>query len=95
MENRLSAIYSKFGICLDPFFLVDYFRHIEFDSIGVELSILYFTGLPVKISLTWYISIPEDCFYLADPDGTPYAAFHLGLYYLPKYLFRAIPEKST
>ena len=77
------------------FFLVDYSGHIEFDTIGMESSNLYFKGLPVKISLTWYISIPEYCFYLADPDGTPYAAFHLGLYYLRKYLFRAIPEKNT
>ena len=57
MENCLSAIYSKFGICLDPFFLVDYFRHIEFDTIGMELSNLYFKGLPVKSSIKSCMSL--------------------------------------
>ena len=40
--------------------LMDYPIHI--DTISMELSILYFKGLPVKISIK-YLSVPEDFFY--------------------------------
>ena len=34
-------------------------------TISMEKSILYFKGLPVKISIKWCISVPEDYFYLS------------------------------
>ena len=45
-------------------------------------------------------AVPENCFYLsilnsADPDEMlPYAAFHLGLQCLPKYLFIIIQNET-
>ena len=38
---------------------------IYIDTQSMELSILYFNGLPVKISMKWGISVPEDCVYLS------------------------------
>ena len=73
-------------------FSLDYPIHI--DTICIELSILYFKGLPLKISIKWCISVSEDSFFIfvyifansADPDEVPpYEAFHLGLYCLPIY----------
>ena len=70
---------------------MDYPIHI--DTISMELSVLYFKVLLVKISIKWCISVPEDCLYFilannADPDEMPpYAAFHLSLHFLSKYLF--------
>ena len=65
-------------------FIMDY--HIHIDTISMELSILYFKGLLVLISLKRCISVTEDCFILAntaDPDEMlPYAAFHQGLHCL-------------
>ena len=66
---------------------------------SMELFFLYLKGLPVKISIKWCISVAEDWFYLknsAYPDEMPpYAAFHLGLHCLTKYLFIGIQiEKS-
>ena len=74
---------------LTLFIIVD--DTIYIDMVSMKLSILYFKGLPVKISIIYiYISIPEDCFPLsnsADPVKIPpYVAFHLGLHCLPKYL---------
>ena len=40
----------------------------------MEESISYFKGLLVKISIKWCISVPEDCFILANsayPDEMP------------------------
>ena len=42
----------------------------------MELSILYFKWLPVKLSIKRYISVPEGCFYFikaksANPDEMP------------------------
>ena len=55
------------------------------------MSILYLKRFSDKISTVGCISVPEDCIFLAksaDPDKMlPYAAFHLGLHCLPKYLF--------
>ena len=70
--------------------LMDYPIHI--DTISMELSILYFKGLPVKMSITWCNSVHEDCVFIlansADPDEMlPNAAFHLGLHCFPKYRF--------
>ena len=74
---------------------------IRIDTISMALSILYCKGLPVKISRKLCVSIPEYCFYLfilansADPDEMPpYAAFHLGLHCLPKYLFTGIRNEK-
>ena len=48
---------------------------IHIDTISVELSIVYFKGSHVEANS-------------ADPDEMQhYAAFHLGLHCLPKYLF--------
>ena len=43
------------------FILMDYPIHIA--TISLELSILYFKGLPVKLSIKQCISVHEDCFY--------------------------------
>ena len=32
---------------------------IHIGTISMDLSILYFKGLPIKISIKWYISVPE------------------------------------
>ena len=66
---------------------MEYPKH--FDTTGMELSILCFRGLPVKMSLKVWVSIPS--FILANSADTdempPYAAFHLGRHCLPKYTF--------
>ena len=38
---------------------------IHINTLSMELSILYFKGLQVKISMKWGISVPEDCFFLS------------------------------
>ena len=38
---------------------------IHVDTICMDLSILYFNGLPVKFSVKWGFSYPEDCFIIA------------------------------
>ena len=57
----------------------------------MELSILYFKGSPVKISVFLSVKI---AFILANSAYTdempPYAAFHLGHHCLLKYLFAII-----
>ena len=45
---------------LTVFILIDNPIHIDM----MELSNLYFKGLPVKISAKLFISVLEDCFYL-------------------------------
>ena len=37
---------------------------MNIDTISIELSILYFKGLPVKTSIKWCIAVPKDCFHL-------------------------------
>ena len=53
---------------------------------------MYLKGSRIEFSKSLNISIPEDFLILAnsaDPDEMQhYAAFHLGLHCLPKYLFR-------
>ena len=79
------------------FLLMDY--TILIDTIRMELSILYFKGLSVKSSIKWCISVHEDWFISAnsaDPDEMPpYAAFHLGLHCLSKYLFTGIQNEKS
>ena len=41
---------------------MDYPIHI--DTFSMELTILYFKGLPVKISIKWWTSVLEDWFVL-------------------------------
>ena len=64
------------------FSLIDYPIYFRMD-----LSTLYFNGLPVKISIKLCIFVPEIHFYLrhsVDPDVIPpYAALNLGLHCLP------------
>ena len=60
---------------------------IYIDTIIAELSILYFKGLPSFMK--WCISVPEDCFILAnsaDPDEMPP--------YMPEYLFTEIQNEK-
>ena len=49
----------------------------------MELFILYFKGLLVRISIKLCILVPE----AESRLFLSYAAFHLGLHGLPKYLF--------
>ena len=75
---------------------MDYPIHI--DTISMELSILCCRGLPVKIykndvflSLKNVLIITNS----ADPDEMlPYAAFHLGLHCLPKYLCTGVVNEK-
>ena len=64
----------------------------------MELSILHFKGLLVKISIKWCISVPEDCFYFSKQtdhnEMPPQGAFHLSLHCLPKYLFTGIQNEK-
>ena len=57
----------------------------------MELFILYFKGLQVKIlknDVFLFLKIDIVLTNSADPDKIlPYAAFHLGLHCLPNYLF--------
>ena len=62
----------------------------------MDLFILYFKGPQVEISKFYYISVPEDCFYLsklyrADPDEMLH---HLGLHCLTKYLSTRIQNEE-
>ena len=65
----------------------------------MDLSILYFKGPQVQISKFYSISVPEDCFYLSKLNSAEidemlhYAAFHLGLHCLPKYLSNGIQNE--
>ena len=65
----------------------------------MELSILYFKGLLAKISIKWWFTVAEDYFILANSADTdemqPKVAFHLGLHFLPKYLFTGIQNEKT
>ena len=71
------------------FILMDYPIHI--DTISMELSISYFKGFSVKISINGVLLSLKIVFilaYSADPDEMlPYVAFHLGIHCLHKYLF--------
>ena len=55
--------------------------------------------MPVKISTNDVFLYPKIVFIIAnraDPDEMPpYAAFHLGLHYLPKYLFTVIQNEKA
>ena len=52
----------------------------------------YVKGSHVELFKSWYISVSEGCFILAISvyldEMQHYAAFHLGLHCLPKYLIR-------
>ena len=75
---------------------MDYFIYI--DTISKELSILYFKGWLVKISVKWHVFVDEDCFILANSaecdeansaeadEMPPCVPFHQVLHYLPKYM---------
>ena len=71
-NNRKNALIPKSNIHSSYFFYHHYsssfhsdgLSHTYMDTIGMELSILYFKGLPVKISIRLCISVPQDCFYL-------------------------------
>ena len=75
---------------------MDYPIHI--DTISMELSILYFKKLSVKLFLNDVFLFPKIVFNFAnsaDPDEMPtYAAYHLGLHCLPKYLFTGIQNEK-
>ena len=76
---------------------MDYPIHI--DSKSMELSILYFKGLPVTI-LCNDVFLPLKINFIiansAETDEMPhYVAFHLGLHCLPKYLFTGIQNEKS
>ena len=56
------------------------------------LPILKYKGIELEFSELLCFSVPESCFNLSksvDLDEMPhFAAFHLGLHFLPKYPFR-------
>ena len=65
------------------------------DRMNIELPNKSFKESQIGMSKLWFISVPADHFHYcknsADPDEVPlYAAFHLGLHSLPKYLFVGI-----
>ena len=59
-------------------------------TISMDLSILYFKGLLVKISINdIFLSLKIVCILANSADSDempPYVAFHQGLHCLPKYL---------
>ena len=67
---------------------------MQIKAIGMGKSILCFKESQIGIGQFWCIFVPENCFYInkhVDPDEMPhYAAFHLGLPCLLKYLFRGL-----
>ena len=70
---------------------------IHIDTISMGLPIVYFKGAQVefsKLRCTCF-SVPEGCLNLANSADSDemqqYAAFHLGLHCLPKYLYRGFP----
>ena len=64
--------------------LVDFPIYVYIDTKSKGLPILYFKGSQVDASKLWCISVPEDCFNLANSAD---AAFHLTFHCLPKYPF--------
>ena len=94
----LYHIFSSKAICtfktlyglMDSFFWLD--------TIHLGWSIVYIKGSQVIISNENCISFSEIVFVLAnsvDPDEMlHYAAFHLGLHYLPRYTLRSQLKKN-
>ena len=76
----------------NPFILIDY--PISIYTISLELSILYFKGLLVNISINDVFTSCRLFLFLANSAGRckipPCAAFHFGIHSLPKYLFTCI-----
>ena len=68
------------------------FYPMQLDTICMPLSILYFKGLPAKISIKTYISVPTNSAKLDEMQ--PYVTFHLGLRCLQKYLFASIQDEK-
>ena len=71
---------------------------IRIDTISMSLSILYFKGFSVQISINGVFLSLKIVFILAnsaDPDEMlPYAAFHLGIHCLRKYMFIDIQNET-
>ena len=69
-----------------------------FDTINLGKSFVHIKGCQVIILKKYCILLSEDMFYLysVDPDEMQhYAAFHLGLHCLQKYLFRGFPRLAS
>ena len=68
------------------------------DRISMELPILYFMGSQVKISKLECVYVLKIVFVVANtvyPNKMlPYAAFHLGLHCVAKYLFTGIQNEK-
>ena len=66
---------------------------------GLGVSFIYLKGSQVRISKLYCTYVPEIVLSLskrADPGEMPcYAIFHLGLYCLPKYLFRGFQNTKN
>ena len=84
-------------MCYHFFILMDYQIHFY---TSMELSILYFIFRGCQRYFPWndvFLSL-KIVFILAnsaDPDEMPhYAAFHLGLHCLPKYLYTGIQNEK-
>ena len=65
----------------------------------MESSILYYTGLLVKLYIEWCIPVPLDFFILANSTDADEmldnANFFLRLYYLPDFLLNGMPNKTS
>ena len=62
-------------------------------TISIEYSVLYYNGLPVKLSM--YLKFVFTLTNSADPDEVPHkAAFNLGLHCLLKYRFINIKNEK-
>ena len=58
--------------------VMDFSIHI--DTISMDLSILYFKGLPIKIAIKVGISVSESCFILANDEMPLYLSVINGLF---------------
>ena len=63
---------------------------IYIDAISMEQSIFYFNGLSVKSAIKWWISVPEDIFYLSK-QGRPWWNVALSSISSGSSLFAKVP----
>ena len=84
---RPLALLTAEDECSTLFILMDYPIHI--DTISMELSNLYFKGSQVK---TVFYFHSQRLF--SSKQTVHYAAFHLGLHCLPKYLSTSIQNEK-
>ena len=78
-------------ITLTLFILMDYLLHI--DAISMDLSILYFKGSQVEISISSYQTMKGLALMKCYLKGHYIRVFHQRLQCLPKYLFTGIQNE--